>query len=255
MDIAHGAGLFAAAAGAGGVDAIVGGGGLIMLPTLLVAFPALPAATALGTNKLVGISGTSTAALTYTRRTPVDKRVVLPAAALAVLCAALGAVSASALPTRVFRPIVMVLLTAVALFVVFRPAFGAEAGAKEASPRRRVATTVLAGGVIGFYDGIFGPGTGTFLIICFTIGLFTEFVAGSAMAKVVNTGTNLGALMVFAVGGHVMWTLGAGMAVCNIVGARAGSRLALKRGAGFVRIVLLAVVTVMVAKMGYDQFG
>lgn len=255
MDIAHGAGLFAAAAGAGGVDAIVGGGGLILLPTLLVAFPAIPAATALGTNKLVGISGTSTAAVTYTRRTPVDRRVVLPAAALAVLCAGLGAVSASALPTRVFRPIVMVLLTAVALFVVFRPAFGAEAGAAAVSRRRRLTTTLLAGAGIGFYDGIFGPGTGTFLIICFTVGLFTEFVASSAMAKVVNTGTNLGALLVFAVEGHVMWLLGAGMAVCNICGARVGSHLAIRRGAGFVRAVLLVVVAAMVAKMGYDQFG
>ncbi|MBW8804335.1 MAG: hypothetical protein AUG49_00680 [Catenulispora sp. 13_1_20CM_3_70_7] len=255
MDITHGASLFAAAAGAGGVDAIVGGGGLILLPTLLVAFPAMPAATALGTNKLVGISGTSTAAVTYSRRTPVDRRVVLPAAALAVVCAGLGAVSASVLPTRVFRPVVMVLLTAVALFVAFRPAFGAEPGAADVSRRRRVTTTLLAGAVIGFYDGIFGPGTGTFLIICFTIGLFSEFVASSAMAKVVNTGTNLGALLVFAYEGHVMWLLGAGMAVCNIVGARLGSRLALKRGAGFVRAVLLVVVVAMVAKMGYDQFG
>ncbi|MFD0637722.1 TSUP family transporter [Catenulispora yoronensis] len=237
------------------MDAIVGGGGLIMLPSLLVAFPTLPAATALGTNKLVGISGTSTAALTYTRRTPVDKRVVLPAAALAVLCAGLGALSASALPTHVFRPVVMVLLTTVALFVVFRPAFGTENSTLQAGPRRRAATTLLAGGVIGFYDGIFGPGTGTFLIICFTIGLYTEFVASSAMAKVVNTGTNLGALLVFAVEGHVMWLLGAGMAVCNIGGARLGSGLALKRGAGFVRVVLLVVVAVMVTKMGYDQFG
>jgi uncharacterized membrane protein YfcA len=255
MDMVHGAGLLGAAAGAGGVDAIVGGGGLIQLPTLLLAYPALPAAVALGTNKLASISGTSTAAATYLRRTKVDRRVVVPAAALAVLCAGIGAMSAAALPTRVFRPVVMVLLIAVAAFVVFRPTFGAQEADLLVSRRRRVTTTLIAGLGIGFYDGIFGPGTGTFLIICFAVGIGAEFVAGSAMAKVVNTGTNFGALLIFATQGHVMWALGAGMGACNIVGARVGARLALKRGAGFVRVVLLLVVAAMVVKMGFDQFG
>src|SRR5512139_1109714 len=104
MDIVHGAELLAAAAGAGGVDAIVGGGGLILLPTLLLTFPQLPTATALGTNKLAAIAGTSTAAVTFARRTPVDRRVVLPAGVLAVVFAGLGALSAASLPTRFFRP-------------------------------------------------------------------------------------------------------------------------------------------------------
>jgi uncharacterized membrane protein YfcA len=255
MDMAHGAGLLGAAAGAGGVDAIVGGGGLIQLPALLLAYPTLPAAVALGTNKLASISGTSTAAATYLRRTKVDRRVMIPAAALAVVCAGFGAVSASRLPTSVFRPIVMVLLVCVAAFVVFRPSFGAQEADLEVSRRRRLTTTLVAGMGIGFYDGIFGPGTGTFLIICFAVGIGTEFVAGSAMAKVVNCGTNLGALLVFATQGHVMWALGAAMGACNIVGARVGARLALKRGAGFVRVVLLVVVAAMVVKMGFDQLG
>ncbi|MEY9912536.1 putative membrane protein YfcA [Catenulispora sp. MAP12-49] len=255
MDMAHGVGLLGAAAGAGGVDAIVGGGGLIQLPALLLAYPALPAAVALGTNKFAAISGTSTAAATYLRRTKVDRRVMLPAAALAVVCAGFGAVSASRLPTSVFRPIVMVLLVCVAAFVVFRPTFGAEQADLVVSRRRRLTTTLVAGVGIGFYDGIFGPGTGTFLIICFAVGIGTEFVAGSAMAKVVNVGTNFGALVVFATQGHVMWLLGAGMGVCNLAGARIGARLAIKRGAGFVRVVLLVVVVAMVVKMGFDQFG
>jgi uncharacterized protein len=255
MDIVHGAELLVAAAGAGGVDAIVGGGGLILLPTLLLTFPQLPTATALGTNKLAAIAGTSTAAVTFARRTPVDRRVVLPAAALAVVFAGLGALSAASLPTRVFRPLIMALLISVALFVAFRPRFGSEAGPEEVPRRRRLLTTVLAGSCIGFYDGIFGPGTGTFLIICFTVGLATEFVTSSAMAKVVNTGTNFGALAIFAAQGHVMWLLGASMAVCNIGGATLGARLALNRGAGFVRVVLVTVVTGLVVKMGFDQFG
>lgn len=255
MDLAHGAALLGAAAGAGGVDAVVGGGGLIQLPALLLAYPASPAAAALGTNKLAAISGTSTAAVTYLRRTRVDRRVVVPAAALAVAFAGCGAVLASRLPTSVFRPIVMLLLICVAAFVVFRPTFGALDAGLEVSRRRRLTTTLIAGMGIGFYDGVFGPGTGTFLIICFAIGIGTEFLAGSAMAKVVNAGTNFGALLIFATEGHVMWTLGLGMGACNIIGARVGARLALKRGAGFVRAVLLVVVAAMVVKMGFDQVG
>ena len=262
MDIAHGAGLLAAAAGAGGVDAIVGGGGLVLLPTLLLAYPRLPPATALGTNKLAAISGTGTAAVTFALRTPVDRRVVFPAAAMAIVCAGLGALSAASLPTRYFRPLIMVLLISVVLFVALRPKFGAGEDARspqndaaEVSQRRRMLTTVLAGSCIGFYDGIFGPGTGTFLIICFTIGLATEFVRSSAMAKIVNTGTNLGALIVFALEGHVMWILGASMGVCNIIGATCGAHLAMKKGSGFVRVVLIVVVSALVVKMGYDQFG
>jgi uncharacterized membrane protein YfcA len=255
MDMAHGAGLFAAAAGAGGVDAIVGGGGLILLPTLLLTFPQLATATVLGTNKLAAISGTGTAAVTFARRTPVDRRVVLPAAALAVLCAGLGALSAASLPTQFFRPLIMALLIAVVLFVAFRPSFGSEAAGDAVSSRRRLLTTLTAGSAIGFYDGIFGPGTGTFLIICFTVGLASEFVTSSAMAKVVNTGTNLGALIVFGLEGHVMVLLGLGMGAFNIVGATLGARLALRKGAKFVRIVLVVVVTAMVVKLGLDQFG
>jgi uncharacterized membrane protein YfcA len=180
---------------------------------------------------------------------------VFPAAAIAVAAAGCGAVLASHLPTQVFRPVIMAMLLTVMLFVVFRPSFGAEAAGEEVSRRRRILTTVLAGSGIGFYDGVFGPGTGTFLIICFTVGLASEFLTGSAMAKVVNTGTNFGALLVFAAQGHIMWLIGAGMGVCNILGATLGARLALRKGAGFVRLVLVVVVTALVVKMGFDQFG
>src|SRR5258708_4648819 len=154
MDIVRGAGLLTAAAGAGGIDAVVGGGGLVLLPTLLLAYPHLSTSTALGTNKLAAISGTSTAAVTFARRTPLDRRVVFPAAAMAVCCAGLGALLAASLPMRYFRPLIMVLLISVALFVALRPSFGAETAGTDVSRRRRIATTALAGCAIGFYDGI-----------------------------------------------------------------------------------------------------
>jgi uncharacterized membrane protein YfcA len=118
-----------------------------------------------------------------------------------------------------------------------------------------VVTGVAVAGVgIAYYDGIVGPGTGTFLLIAFTSILGMDFVHASATAKAVNTGTNLGALVVFAAQGHVVWALGLAMAVCNIAGAQIGARMALNRGAGFVRVVLLCVVAALVAKLGYDQF-
>ena len=255
MEPVSAATLLTAAAAAGWVDAVVGGGGLLLIPALLITAPHLAPAAALGTNKLTAVTGTTVAALTYARRTTLDRRVALPAAALAVPAAGLGALCASEVPADWFRPVVLTLLLAVALFVALRPTFGATQGADAVSRRRRAAVVVLAGCGVGFYDGVFGPGTGTFLIIAFTGLLSLEFVRASAVAKVVNVGTNLGALTVFALQGHVMWLLGAGMAVCNVAGATLGARTALRRGSGFVRGVLLVVVAAMVAKLAVEQFG
>ncbi|MET8067064.1 TSUP family transporter, partial [Micromonospora sp. NPDC005313] len=122
------------------------------------------------------------------------------------------------------------------------------------TPRRMAVAVAVAGLGIALYDGLIGPGTGTFLVLAFTAILGSDFVHASAMAKVVNAGTNLGALVVFGLTGHVWWALGAAMAVCNVVGAAVGARMALKRGAGFVRVVLLVVVLALVARLGYDQW-
>ncbi|MFI6263455.1 sulfite exporter TauE/SafE family protein [Micromonospora sp. NPDC051006] len=246
--------LLAAAAMAGWVDAVVGGGGLLLLPALLVGAPGLPVATALGTNKLAAIAGTATAAATYARRTKVDWRVVGPAAGLAVLSAGLGAALAGSVPAAAYRPVVLVVLLSVAVFVLLRPRLGVVAAPQRRTPTRVAVAIAVAGVGIALYDGLIGPGTGTFLVLAFTALIGADFVHGSAMAKVVNAGTNLGALVVFAATGHVWWLLGAGMAVCNIAGAVLGARMALRRGAGFVRIVLLVVVLALVGKLGYDQW-
>ncbi|MFI7576942.1 sulfite exporter TauE/SafE family protein [Micromonospora sp. NPDC049497] len=247
--------LLAAAALAGWVDAVVGGGGLLLLPALLVAAPGLPVATALGTNKLAAIAGTSTAAVTFARRTKLDWAVAGPSAGLAVCCAGLGAALAGAVPASAYRPVVLVVLVTVALFVVLRPRLGVVALPHRRTRVRVVAVVAVAGVGIALYDGLIGPGTGTFLVVAFTALVGADFVQGSAMAKVVNAGTNLGALVVFAATGHVWWLLGAAMAVCNIAGAVLGARMALRRGAGFVRVVLLVVVFALVAKLGYDQWA
>lgn len=245
--------LLGAATAAGWVDAVVGGGGLLLLPALLIAAPGLPLATALGTNKLAAVAGTSTAAVTYARRTKLDWRVAGPAAGLAVVVSGLGALLAGVVPAAAYRPVVLGVLVTVALFVTLRPAVGLVADPSRRTRGRVAVVVALAGGVIAAYDGLIGPGTGTFLVLAFTTVVGADFVHGSAMAKIVNTGTNLGALVVFGATGHVYWLLGAAMAVCNIGGAVLGARMALRRGSGFVRVVLLVVVLALIVKLGIDQ--
>nr|WP_282766509.1 TSUP family transporter [Actinoplanes sandaracinus]MDI6105044.1 TSUP family transporter [Actinoplanes sandaracinus] len=243
--------LLVAAFAAGWVDAVVGGGGLLLLPALMVVAPHLGTATALGTNKLTAICGTSTAAVAYARRTKIDWRVAGPAAALALLCSGCGAALAGAIPASAYRPVIIVVLVAVAVFVTVRPQMGLTEQSQKRTAWRRGTAVAVAGGVIAVYDGLIGPGTGTFLVLAFTTIVGADFVHGSAMAKIVNTATNLGALVVFAATGHVAWLLGAAMAVCNVGGALLGARMALRRGAGFVRIVLLAVVLMLIARLGW----
>jgi uncharacterized protein len=247
--------LLVAALAAGWVDAVVGGGGLIQLPALMVLNPGQPVVTALATNKLASIAGTSTAAVTYLRRAKPDVGVALPAAVLAVGSAAAGAMGAAVISSAVLRPVIMVVLLAVAALVVLKPDLG-RTPRLVLRTRRRIAAAILIPGVaIAGYDGLVGPGTGTFLVIAFTTLLGVDFVRASANSKIINTGTNLGALLVFAAQGHILWAIGLAMAACNIVGAQAGARMAIDRGAGFVRGVLLCVVSALVLRLGWDQFG
>ncbi|GAC67630.1 TSUP family transporter [Gordonia soli] len=243
--------LIVAAAMAGWVDAVVGGGGLVLIPAMLIAYPGLPTATALGTNKFAAVFGTASAAVAYARKVRLDARTLAPVFVLAVLSSGAGAYVASRLPTEAFTPIVLGLLVAVGIFVVCKPDFGS-ATLQTRSRTSKLVGLLVAGVVVAFYDGVMGPGTGTFLIITLTALVGTGFLESSARAKVINTGTNLGALVVFGLGGHILWLLGLGLAVANIAGAQVGAHMALGRGSSFVRWVLLAVVLVMVGKLSYD---
>ncbi|MEV0612132.1 TSUP family transporter [Nonomuraea sp. NPDC050404] len=245
--------LLVAAAAAGWVDAVVGGGGLLQLPALLVS--GVPTVEAMATNKLSSVFGTTSAAVAYARSTKVDRQVAIPGAALAVLSAGLGAWAAASISAEVLRPAVMVVLLAVAAFVTLRPNMGAVPAPHLRTGPRVFTAVAVAGVVISFYDGIMGPGTGTFLIIAFTTILGLDFVSASASAKIINVGTNVGALLVLGSQGYVNWALGLAMAVCNVAGAQFGARTAIRRGTGFVRIVLLVVVVAMVIRLGWQQFG
>lgn len=243
--------LCLAALTAGWVDAVVGGGGLIQLPALLVLLTGATPAQVLATNKLASVAGTATATVTYYRRVRPDLRTALPMAGAAVAGAAGGAACASLIPQEAFRPIVLVLLVLVAAYTLARPALG-EVQSLRFHDRRHHIVAVVAALVIGFYDGIFGPGTGSFLVFALVGLLGYSFLHASAKARIVNLATNLGALAVFVPQGAVLWKVGGLMAVCNLAGGFLGARTAIARGSRFVRVVFLIVVVALVLRLGYD---
>ncbi|GAA2569453.1 MULTISPECIES: sulfite exporter TauE/SafE family protein [Streptomyces] len=248
--------LCLAALAAGWIDAVVGGGGLLLLPALLLGLPAgTPAAHALGTNKAVAIVGTTGAAVTYARKATVDVRTAVRIGLAALAGSSGGAFFAAGMSTEVLKPVIMVVLLAVAAFVIFRPAFGTAPATGPATRRQILAAIGLAGLGIGFYDGLVGPGTGTFLVLALTALLHLDLVTASATAKIVNCCTNAGALATFAWQGAVLWQLAALMAVFNLAGGMFGAHTALKKGAGFVRVVLLTVVFALVANLAWEQWG
>jgi uncharacterized protein len=245
--------LLCVAAGlAGWVDAVSGGGGLLQLPALLLAFPAAAPVQVLATNKVSSILGTSAATATYARKAPPDVRTALPMAVAAILGAAIGAATASRVPADAFRPVIVVLLVAVWVWTLLTPMMGAQQQLRWHGRRRHYAVATVAGLAIGFYDGLIGPGTGSFLLIVLVAGLGYSFLNASSTAKVVNLGTNLAAIAVFVATGSVMWLLGLLMGACNVVGAVVGARMAIRRGSGFVRAVFLAVVGLLILRLGWD---
>lgn len=246
--------LCCAAAFAGWIDAISGGGGLVQLPAILVLLPGAAPAQVLATNKLSGLCGTSVAAGTYYRRIRPDLRTALPMAAAALVGAAIGAACASLLPSSVFRPLVLVLLVLVGAYTLWRPNLG-QVQALRWDDHRHYLAACLGGAGLGFYDGIFGPGTGSFLVILLVALLGYSFLQASAKARIVNVATNLGALFVFIPQGAPLWGIGAAMAVCNVTGGWLGARTAIARGSRFVRLVFLVVVGALVLKLAYDVFA
>ena len=247
------AALLGAAFLAGFIDSIVGGGGLIQIPMLFSVFPGVPPALLLGTNKLASVFGTSAAAFQYLRRVEVAWNTVLPATAAALVFAFLGAWTVTQIPPDFLRRALPFILAAVALYTFKRKDFGALHAPKHAGQGERVRGAAV-GGAIGFYDGFFGPGTGSFLIFVFVRFFGFDFVRASAAAKVVNVACNLAAIAWFASAGKIAVGLALTMAVANVSGALVGSRLALARGTGFVRQIFLIVVVLLILKTGYDAF-
>jgi uncharacterized membrane protein YfcA len=245
--------LLAASFFAGFIDSIAGGGGLIQLPALLIGLPKSETAEVLGTNKLSAVFGTTTAAALYRKQIKPDPKILIAMGVPAFLGSAGGAVLASKIPTSSMRPMVLVLLIIVAVYTWFKPDLGKFENLRHL-PKRRVQIAVLAGIVIGFYDGIFGPGTGSFLMLILVASLGYAFITASAIAKVVNVATNVGAIMVFGINGAVLWQIGIILGIANITGAVIGARLAIKGGSTLVRKVFLLVTVALIVKVGIATF-
>ena len=245
--------LLAASFFAGFIDSIAGGGGLIQLPALLIGLPKSETAEVLGTNKLSAVFGTTTAAALYRKLIKPDPKILIAMGLPAFLGSAGGAVLASKIPTSSMRPMVLVLLIIVAVYTWFKPDLGKFENLRHL-PKRRVQIAAIAGVVIGFYDGIFGPGTGSFLMLILVASLGYAFITASAIAKVVNVATNVGAITVFGINGAVLWQIGIILGIANITGAVIGARLAIKGGSTLVRKVFLLVTVALIVKVGIATF-
>lgn len=236
---------------AGMVDAAVGGGGLVQLPGLFTALPQHAPAALLGTNKFSSVFGTVTAGWRYARNVRFPWAPVLFAAATAFVFAFVGATAVSLLPRDAVRPLILALLIAMLAYTLLKKDFGALHRPREVG-RRELGFALLMGAAIGFYDGLFGPGTGSFLIFLFIRFFGLDFLRATAASKIVNIATNLAALSFFVPSGHVLLAFAVPMAVANIAGALAGTRIALRGGTPVIRKLFLVLVVVLIAKMGWD---
>ncbi|HJV72048.1 MAG TPA: TSUP family transporter [Ideonella sp.] len=238
---------------AGLIDAIVGGGGLILVPALFAAYPGAAPATLLGTNKAGAIWGTAWAALQFTRRVSLRATTLVPAMVAALVGSFAGAWAVTGVDASALRRALPLVLLAILAYTLARKDLG-----RHHAPRYGAAREPLVAGAIGvaigFYDGFFGPGTGSFFVFLFVRLLGYDFLHASAAAKLLNTSTNLAAIVLFAWTGHVWWQVAAVLAMANVAGSLVGTRLALKHGAGFVRAVFIAVVGALILKTGYDAF-
>lgn len=240
--------LFLAGLLAGFVDSIVGGGGLISVPAMLLTN--LPPSVALGSNKLSGIFGSTSATINFIRKGKVDVVLVKKLIPLTFLGAISGAVLVVSIPPLYLKPLVIVLLIGVTAFVLLKKDWG-EVSTYNGANKKILWLSGLAALSIGFYDGFIGPGTGTFLIFAFILVGF-DFIFASGNAKVLNMASNWAALLVFLYLGQVNFAYGLISGLGQVIGAWIGSSLAIKKGTGLVRIVFLTTTGCMIGKLIYD---
>ena len=239
--------LVAAAFAAGFVDAIAGGGGLITVPVLMLA--GLPPAQALATNKVQGVFGAATAALSYASSGLVDLRSQMGAAAIAFLAGLAGAFCVSLIPVQALRYVLPLILIAIAAFFALKP------GLSDADRTARITPTAFTAfvvPVIAFYDGLIGPGTGAFFMLGFVMLAGYGILKATAHTKLLNFASNLGGLVAFALVGKPLWITGLAMGMAQIAGAWVGSRLAMRIGARLIKPLLLVTSTSLALKLIYD---
>lgn len=238
---------------AGFVDAIVGGGGLILLPALFATFATAPPATLLGTNKSASVWGTAISTWQYGRKVTLPWRAMMPAALVGFAGSFLGAWAVTQISPDFLRKLLPLILVGVLAYTLARKHMGRDHRPRY-SGRQETTVACLIGLTIGFYDGFFGPGTGSFFVFLFVRLMGYDFLNASASAKLLNLATNIAALALFTLKGHVWWHFALPLAIANVLGAMLGTYMALRHGTGFVRGIFILVVSLLIVKTGYDAF-
>jgi uncharacterized protein len=238
---------------AGFIDAVVGGGGLIQVPALLISLPSTPISTIFGTNKIAALAGTSISAFQYSKRIKFNYKILIIVSICAGIASFLGAKVVTYINVNTLKPVILIILVVIAIYTFVKKDLGT-IQTKNLPINQQLKYGSLIGLLVGFYDGFFGPGTGSFFVLGFVVILGFEFVQASAYSKIINCMTNVTALIVFLQQGSYLLELAIVMAICNMTGNIIGAILALKKGNNFVRSIFLFIVILMILRYGYDVF-
>ena len=245
--------LFLAMFSAGFVDAIAGGGGLIQTPAMLLSFPNDNPVSVVGTSKTAAFFGTSTAAIKYRKSIKTDPKLLLAMVIPAFFGACGGALLASHISAQSFKSSIFFMMIAIFIYTLLKPDLG-KVHVEKHSPKKLMVIGAIAATLIGFYDGLIGPGTGTMLMIALVAIMGFAFVGASAIAKVVNATTNLASIIVVGLRIGILWKIGLFLAIANLAGGYAGSHLAIKKGSSFIRIFYLIVTGLLILRLGYSLY-
>jgi len=239
---------------AGLMDAAVGGGGLLQIPGLFSLMPSsTPVATVMGVNKFASCTGTTMAGFQFVRKIRVPWKMLLPAALLAFAFSYLGAQLVSWIPVQYMKPAMLVIMAGMFVYTFFKKSLG-QTVRERALSRREYYLGLLSGALIGLYDGIFGPGTGSFLTFIFVRFFAFDFMTATASAKIINITTNLAALSYFVPNGYIIWAWALPLAAANLIGGMVGANLAIRGGTRFLRYGFMALLVVLIGKFGWDVF-
>jgi uncharacterized membrane protein YfcA len=237
----------------GFIDAIAGGGGLIQTPAMLLSFPDRNPVEVVATSKTAAFFGTTTAAIQYRKFIKTDPKLLIAMVIPAFIGAAFGALFASRISAESFKSSIFFMMIAIFIYTLFKPDLG-KVNVEKHSPKRMMVIGSIAACLIGFYDGLIGPGTGTMLMIALVAIMGFAFVGASAIAKVVNATTNLASIIVIGFSLGIMWKLGLVLAVANLAGGYMGSHVAIKKGSSFIRIFYLIVTALLILRLGYSLY-
>ncbi len=238
---------------AGFIDAAAGGGGLISLPAYL--FVGFPAHTAIGCNKFSAACGTTFSAARFFKNGAVEWKIGCTAAVFAFIASFIGTKIALFINQELLKTVLVIILPVVAVFLLFKRNLGNENASETLPKKRAYLLAVYIGACVGFYDGLIGPGAGTVAIIGFSAWMKYDLKIASGNAKILNLASNYASLVAVMMGGKVLYAIAVPAALCGILGNYIGSGLAIKKGAAFIRPLMVAVITLLFVKLFYDVFG